>query len=137
MTGEGTKKLVISYKDGSDFDLVLQKLQSDSRASKSNKGVSKLIRDLVVATHGCKIFRNHSEVDSPMFEQFCLEALGLVSGYREIVKGYLSLQGAVVTEDSEIGTDRDNEDRNFENKSTEDKSPSFKQKNNFADSFIF
>ena len=37
-----------------------------------------------------------------MFEQFCLEALGLVSGYREIVQGYLSLQGAVVRDDSEI-----------------------------------
>ena len=56
----------ISYKDGcSDFYLVLQKLQSNSKASKSNKGISKLIRALVVATHGCKIFRNQEEVDSP------------------------------------------------------------------------
>ena len=99
--GNGTKRLVISYKEGSDFDLVLQKLQSDSKAGKSNKGISKLIRDLVVATHGCKVFQDHSEINRKMFEQFCLEALGIISGYREIVRGYLSLQGAVIADELE------------------------------------
>ena len=100
--GDGTKRLVISYKEGSDFDLVLKKLQSDSKADKSNKGISKLIRDLVVATHGCKVFQHHSEIDQKTFEQFCLEALGIISGYREIVRGYLSLQGAVTADESKL-----------------------------------
>ena len=111
--GDGTKRLVISYKEGSDFDLVLQKLQSDSKAGKSSKGISKLIRDLVVATHGCKVFRHHSEIDHKMFEQFCLEALGIISGYREMVRGYLSLQGAAIADESEsnqVQLDRSNSD---------------------------
>lgn len=96
--GDGTKRLVISYKEGSDFDLVLQKLQSDSKTSQSNKGISKLIRTLVIATHGCKVFKHHPKVDNVKYEQFCLEALGVVSGYREIIRGYLSFLGATITE---------------------------------------
>ena len=91
-SGDGTKRLVISYKEGSDFDLVLQKLQLDYKTGKSNKGVSKTIRDLVVATHGCKVFQHHSEIDRKMFEQFCLEALGLIAGYQEVIRVSLILQ---------------------------------------------
>ena len=68
--------------------------------------ISKLIRDLVIATHGGKVFRHHSEIDPKMFEQFCLEALGIISGYREIVRGYLSLQGAVIADELESDQDQ-------------------------------
>jgi hypothetical protein len=131
--GDGTKRLVISYKEGSDFDLVLQKLQSDSKAGKSNKGISKLIRDLVVATHGCKVFQHHSEIDQKMFEQFCLEALGIISGYREIVRGYLTLQGAVTADESEFDLDQldrsnsDDEDEAKDKAKHEIKNPFYRE----------
>ena len=134
--GNGTKRLVISYKEGSDFDLVLQKLQSDSKAGKSNKGISKLIRDLVVATHGCKVFQDHSEINRKMFEQFCLEALGIISGYREIVRGYLSLQGAVIAD--ELESERDQSKRSNFNDEAKDQDKIEKpiiRKSNLTDMF--
>ena len=105
--GDRTKRLVISYKEGSDFDLVLQQLQQNRQASKTNKGVSELIRTLVVATYGCEVFQHHPEVDSHQYERFCLEALGIISGYREVVKGYLSLLGAKVKSDEPRPTELD------------------------------
>ncbi|WP_144054208.1 hypothetical protein [Pleurocapsa sp. PCC 7319] len=53
---------------------------------------------MVIATHGCKVFKHHPQVDDIKYEQFCLEALGFVSGYREIIRGYLSFLGAKITE---------------------------------------
>ena len=78
-----------------------------SQASKTNKGVSELIRTLVVATYGCEVFKHHPEVDSHQYERFCLEALGIISGYREVVKGYLSLLGAKVKSDEPHPTELD------------------------------
>ena len=93
-SGTKTKRLVVSYKEGSDFDLVLLSLQKNRKAGKTNQALSHLIRTLVIATYGCDVFKHHPDVDSTRYERFCLEALGILSGYCSMVKGYLSLSGA-------------------------------------------
>lgn len=103
--GKGTKRLVVSYKEGSDFDLVLQQLHQEKQDGKNPTNISELVRTLVVATHGCEVFKSCPQVKPPQYERFCIEALGVISGYREVVRGYLSLLGARVTE-SESNVER-------------------------------
>lgn len=113
-SGTKTKRLVVSYKEGSDFDLVLQQLQKNRKAGKTNQALSHLIRTLVIATNGCDVFKHHPDVDSVSYERFCLEALGLLSGYCSMVKGYLSLERATdIFDDKERIVSNNNDEMTF------------------------